>query len=288
MREYPKMQVTAIDEAGEAMIFCSPVHLQKVVMNLVMNAVEAVAPVGGSVTLLTRILPVAGTPREEGRDGHVVLEVRDNGPGILEENQKHIFEPFYTRKIMGKKGTGLGLTVVWNVVREHGGSIELDSGPFGSTFRVFLPVDRDPAPAGSQSDEEADLRGKGRILVVDDEPLQRDIAGKMLTVFGYEVDTASSGEEAVAYLRRHNVDLVVLDMLMPPGINGLQTYVEIMAIHPGQKALIVSGFSESSDVKEAMRLGVGGFVKKPYTMKQIARAIRDELARRSDVRRSNI
>jgi PAS domain S-box-containing protein len=287
MREYPKVQVTAIDEAGEAMIYCSPVHLQKVIMNLVMNAVEAVAPLGGSVTLLTRIQPAVGNPDEEGKDGHVVLEVCDNGPGILPENQKHIFEPFYTRKVMGKKGTGLGLTVVWNVVREHGGFIELDSGSLGSTFRVVLPVDRDLLPVGSQSDEEADLRGKGRILVVDDEPLQRDIAGKMLTIFGYEVDTVSSGEEAIAYLRRHNVDLVVLDMLMPPGINGLQTYIEIIAIHPGQKALIVSGFSESSDVKEAMRLGVGGFVKKPYTMKQIARAIRDELARRSDVRRSN-
>ena len=180
---------------------------------------------------------------------------------------------------MGKKGTGLGLTVVMNVVREHGGYIELDSDSIGSTFRVFLPVDRNLVPAGSRSDEEADLRGKGRILVVDDEPLQRDIAGKMLTVFGYEVDTVSSGEEAIEYLRLHNVDLVVLDMLMPPGINGLQTYIEIIAIHPGQKALIVSGFSESSDVKEAMRLGVGGFVKKPYTMKQIARAIKDELAR---------
>ncbi len=123
------------------------------------------------------------------------------------------------------------------------------------------------------------MRGTGRILVVDDEPLQRDIAREMLTSFGYEVVTVESGEAAIEYLRRDSADLLVLDMLMPPGMNGLQTYREIIAIHPGQKALIVSGFSESSDVKEAMRLGVGGFVKKPYAMNQIARAIKTELER---------
>ena len=119
-----------------------------------------------------------------------------------------------------------------------------------------------------------------RILVVDDEPLQRDIASDILTSFGYQVVTMPSGEAGIEYLRGAAADLVVLDMLMPPGLNGLETYREMLRIRPGQKALIVSGFSESGDVREAMRLGVGGFVKKPYGMNQIARAIKAELARR--------
>ena len=130
---------------------------------------------------------------------------------------------------------------------------------------------------------EGDLRGSGKILVVDDEPLQRDIAGKMLTMFGYEVEAVDSGEAAIDYLRRTTVDLVILDMLMPPGINGLQTYRQIVAANPGQKAVIVSGFSESSDVKMAMQLGVGGFVKKPYSMAQIATAVKMELERAASV-----
>lgn len=283
MRGHANVQVTSVAEEGETLMNCSPVHIQKVIMNLVMNAVEAVSSSGGSVTIWTRHQRSYGELDGECREEFVILEVSDDGPGIPEENRDHIFEPFYTRKVMGKKGTGLGLTVVWNVVREHGGHIELDCDAAGTTFRVFFPVERELAPARGLIDDDSDLQGKGRILVVDDEPLQRDIAGKMLTAFGYDVDTVSSGEEAVEFLLQREVDLVLLDMLMPPGINGLQTYVEIIAIHPGQKALIVSGFSESSDVKEAMRLGVGGFVKKPYTMRQIARAIKGELVREAEM-----
>ena len=277
MRENPDVRVKVSDESRNVLIACSPVHIQKVIMNLTMNAVEAVALHGGSVTVRTTHVQL---PRSGGKSGkgYAVLEVADDGPGIPEENRKHIFEPFYTRKVMGKKGTGLGLTVVWNVVKEHDGRIDLESGPDGTIFRVFLPSEEGRVDE-KVTDEEIDLRGNGRILVVDDEPLQRTIANEMLASFGYEVVTVASGEAAIDHLRRESADLVVLDMLMPPGINGLQTYREIIAIHPGQKALIVSGFSESSDVKEAMRLGVGGFVKKPYAMNQIARAIKTELER---------
>ena len=278
IRLYPGVEVRVVDESDSVLISCSPVHIQKVIMNLVMNAVEAVAAAAGSVV-------VRVSQREQVGylvDGSLaVLEVCDDGPGIPEENQAHIFEPFYTRKVMGKKGTGLGLTVVWNVIKEHGGRLELDSGTAGSTFRVILPAEDGLTDEGCLVDETVELRGGGTILVVDDEWLQRDIATKMLTTFGYEVVTAESGQAALELLRRRSVDLVILDMLMPPGINGLQTYREIIAIHPGQKALIVSGFSKSGDVKAAMQLGVGGFVKKPYTMNQIARAIKTELERPS-------
>lgn len=180
---------------------------------------------------------------------------------------------------MGKKGTGLGLTVVWNVIREHGGKIDLDCDGPGTAFRVFLPLAGPDSAEIPKPAEDGELHGDGLILVVDDEPLQRDIAEKMLTSFGYEVATVASGEEAVAFLEGVSVELVLLDMLMPPGINGLETYRRIVDIHPRQKALVVSGFSESSDVREAMELGVGGFIKKPYAMAQLARAVKEELAR---------
>ena len=178
---------------------------------------------------------------------------------------------------MGKKGTGLGLTVVWNVVREHGGRVELESEVNRTLFKVFLPVIKNMAVELPRETDKGLLQGTGRILVVDDELLQRDIAEKMLTLLGYEADSVSSGEDAVKFLRDQSVDLVLLDMLMPPGMNGFQTYKKIIRIHPGQKALIVSGFSESSEVKKAMDLGVGGFVKKPYSIAQIAQAIKNEL-----------
>jgi len=279
IRRYPGVRVQVVDASHDALINCSPVHIQKVVMNLVMNAVEAVASGGGSVVVRTSRQEAEQTG-DPGGGSLAVLEVSDDGPGIPEENQAHIYEPFYTRKIMGKKGTGLGLTIVWNVVKEHGGRLKLDSGAKGTTFRVFLPVAERSESDDSFIDETIDLQGRGTILVVDDEPLQRDIATRMLTTFGYEVVTVESGEAAIELLRRRSVDLVVLDMLMPPGINGLQTYRAIIAMHPGQRALIVSGFSESGDVKAAMQLGVGGFVKKPYTMNQIARAIKNEMERR--------
>ncbi len=141
MRENPDVRVQVIDESRNVLIACSPVHIQKVIMNLTMNAVEAVALQGGSVTVRTAYQQQPGAGGLSAGEGYAVLEVADDGPGIPEENRNHIFEPFYTRKVMGKKGTGLGLTVVWNVVKEHGGRIDLESGSAGTVFRIFLPAE---------------------------------------------------------------------------------------------------------------------------------------------------
>jgi len=125
----------------------------------------------------------------------------------------------------------------------------------------------------------AELQGTGVILVVDDEALQCEIAEKMLGSLGYTVSTVSSGEDALEYLREHSVDLVVLDMLMEPGINGRETYSEIIKLHPEQKAIIASGFSESDDVKATLQHGAGEFIKKPYSMEHIGKAVKKELAK---------
>ncbi len=118
---------------------------------------------------------------------------------------------------------------------------------------------------------------KKNILVVDDEKRQREIACGILTKLGYNAEAVSSGEEAVEYLKEQSVDLIVLDMIMPQGINGRETYERVIKIHPGQKAIIASGYAETPDVKKAQKLGAGQYIKKPYTMGKIGLAVKEEL-----------
>jgi DNA-binding NtrC family response regulator len=123
-----------------------------------------------------------------------------------------------------------------------------------------------------------DLKGAGEtILVVDDEETQREIACDMLNTLGYKTKAVSSGEKAVKYLKEHIVDLILLDMIMDPGVNGRETYERVIKIHPGQKAIIASGFAETNEVRETQRLGAGRFIKKPLTLEKIGFAVKDEL-----------
>lgn len=280
MKGYENIEIDSQLSADAVMISCSQIHIRKVIMNLVHNSV-ATMNASGRITISTAIETRQRGVNASGQktmDRLAVIRVKDNGATIPEENLKHIFEPFYTRNVMGMAGTGLGLTVVWNVVNEHNGRIEVKSDDTGTEFSIYFPVDEGGVVSGHKEQSQGfDLQGIGRILVIDDEPLQRDIARKILKRFGYEVEVSSSGEEAVEFLQTTSVDLVVLDMLMPPGINGLETYKRILQIHPQQKAIIVSGYSENKDVKLTMQLGAGAFVKKPYTMHQIAHSVKNEL-----------
>ncbi|MDZ7599587.1 MAG: response regulator [Desulfobacterales bacterium] len=122
-----------------------------------------------------------------------------------------------------------------------------------------------------------DYTGTERLLVVDDIQEQRDIAVRMLGKLGYQVASASGGEEAVAYLKGHTIDLMVLDMVMPPGIDGLEAYRRILELRPGQKAIIASGYAPSDRVKTMQDLGAGEYIRKPYTLEKIGMAVRREL-----------
>lgn len=273
--QYPQITLDFEDNNFDAFVNCSPVHIKKCLMNLVTNGMEAIDTSG---TIRIRLEP--GKIREEGQllDA-VLLEVADDGPGISKKDQDNIFEPFYTRKVMGKSGTGLGLAVVWNTVQDHGGRIKVESGEGGTVFSLLFPSCEQKNKDELQGGDGKIPSGHGeRILVVDDEPLLRDIAVQILTELGYQVLTVESGEAAVSLLRKETVDLVLLDMFMEPGINGRETYSQILTIHPGQKAIIASGFSRSDDVRKAIRLGVGRFIEKPYTMEQLGRAVSLELA----------
>ncbi len=261
---------------------CSPVHLKKSLMNLTTNAAEAIAH-NGQITIRTRnetLDPAEARQLSIEPGCYVVLEIADSGSGIAQADIEHIFEPFYTKKVMGRSGTGLGLAVVWNTIQDHHGAVTVASSDRGTAFTLRFPAaaTESPLPAEIET-EEATPRGHGEtILIVDDEPLQRDVAGQMLESLGYQTIAVASGEEAVEHLQGHRADLVLLDMLMGVGINGRKTYEQIIRLHPGQKALIVSGFSESDEVQEALRLGVSGYLQKPYGLKNLGKAVAALLA----------
>ena len=261
-------------------VSCSPAHIKKALMNLVQNSSEDISG-EGSVVISTRNQYV--DKRLKGYDDvrigeYAVIAISDNGHGISPQDLGRIFEPFFTKKVMGRSGTGLGLTVVWNTVQDHDGYINVRSGEEGTIFELYFPITRDEVTAEEKPIPLENYVGRGeRILVVDDEENQREIACGLLTKLGYSSEAVSSGEEAIEYLKEHSADLIVLDMIMPKGINGRETYEEIIKIYPNQKAIIASGFSESEDVKAAQKLGAGQYVKKPYTLQKIGIAIKREL-----------
>lgn len=281
LSRYPDVQIKTELSTNLFNISCSPVHVKKCFMNLLTNAAEAIT---GSGTILIETenryidKPVVDNQFMETGE-YAVIRISDTGQGIKDEDINHIFEPFYTKKVMGRSGTGLGLAIVWNTVQDHGGAVTVHSSEQGTTFELYFPITREELSVGRGTLDLKELQGSGEsILVVDDEEKQRNIASEMLSALGYRVETAAGGEEAVEMLRDRPMDLVLLDMIMDPGINGRRTFEKIIGIYPDQKAIIASGFSENEEVKKALELGVHTFMRKPYTMEQIGLTIKDVLS----------
>jgi two-component system cell cycle sensor histidine kinase/response regulator CckA len=260
----------------------SPLHVSKAVMNAIFNAAEAM-PAGGRITVNTenRYLDTALGGYETIPEGeYACLNVIDNGVGIADKDIPRIFEPFYTKKSMRQSGSGLGMTVIWATVKDHGGYVNVHSEEGeGTRLSIYLPATREKPAARKPRAVLEDFIGTEHILVVDDIPEQRDIAERMLTKLGYKVFSVSNGEAAVAFLKTQHVALIVLDMIMPGGIDGLETYRRILSNRPGQRAIIASGFSESERVKSLQALGAGAYIQKPYTLEKIGLAVRRELDR---------
>ena len=277
---HPGVYVETHFEKNVLNILGSSIHLSKTVMNLVSNAAEAM-PEGGTLTVSTenRYIdrPIGGYDHVKEGD-YVVFTVSDTGIGISPDDINKIFEPFYTKKKMGRSGTGLGMAVVWGTVKDHNGYIDVQSTEGkGTTFTLYFPVTR-KSPEERSEISLKDYRGKGEtILIVDDVEEQRKIASGMLKELGYSVVSVSSGEEAVEYLKSRKVDLLVLDMIMDPGLDGLETYQKIIEIHSGQKAIIASGFSETDRAGELQNLGAGAYIKKPFLLEKIGLAVKEEL-----------
>ena len=262
-------------------ILGSPVHLSKTIMNLVANAAESMEQ-GGEIQIRTENRYVDSSLRlyeKIGQGEYVVLEVKDQGSGIRPDDLDKIFEPFFTSKKMGTSGTGLGMAVVWGTVKDHEGYIDCDSTlGIGTTFSLYLPVTAQSHKQQLLETRWEEYQGHGEhILVVDDISEQREIASTILTELGYTVTTASNGEEAIRLARNERFDLLLLDMILGEGMDGLDTYRRISALVPGQPAIITSGFSETDRVAEAIRLGVGQYIKKPYVISTLGQAIANEL-----------
>ena len=278
---HPSVTLKTDLEEGLLNIKGSQVHLGKTIMNLISNASEAISG-QGEVIIRTTNCYIDKSIRgyDEMQEGdYVVLSVSDDGEGISASDIKKIFEPFYTKKVMGRSGTGLGLAVVWGTVKDHDGYIDVQSEDGkGSTFTIYLPATREEVTGDEQKISPEQYMGRGEtILVVDDVKEQREVAASMLTRLGYRVEAVSGGEEAIVYLKAGKVDIIVLDMIMDPGMDGLETYQRALAINPKQRAIIVSGFSETDRVHKALALGAGAYVRKPYMMEKIGMAVRREL-----------
>ena len=279
---HPHVHIDIQSEGVPANISGSVVHLSKILMNLAANAAEAM-PKGGIIRIITENKHI--DDQTEGCEGkktgeYVLLTVADSGIGISPEDQVRIFEPFFTRKAMGRSGTGLGMTVVWQSMADHHGFIDVESTiGVGTTFRLYFPAVQDKQmPKLADLSMDRYLSCGETILVVDDMEDQRIIASAILDWLGYTVVTVSSGEEAIDFLKGHSVDLIILDMIMGEGLNGRQTYELILKMLPGQKAIIASGYADSEDVRKAREIGASRFVIKPYTLESIGVALKDALA----------
>lgn len=278
---HPNVRFELLLESDLLLIKGSRVHLSNTLMNLLSNAAEAI-PERGVVTISTRNRyldrPIKGYDNVQEGD-YVVLDVSDTGTGISAEDQNRIFEPFYTRKVTGRSGIGLGLAVVWGTVKDHDGYIDVQSEEGrGTTFTLYFPVTREALTLDQSPISFSDYMGRGEtILVVDDAREQRELVVAMLSKLNYRVMSVSSGEAAIETAEIWQPDLIILDMIMEPGIDGLETYRRILELRPGQKAIIVSGFLETERVRQALDLGAGAFLKKPYALKKIGQVVRREL-----------
>ncbi|MGB5157988.1 CHASE2 domain-containing protein [Desulfobacterium sp. N47] len=258
----------------------SRIHLSKAIMNMLNNAAEAM-PAGGYLRLSSynRYLDTSLDLYEKIPAGeYVCVSVADEGVGIAGEDLEKIFEPFYSKKTMRRSGSGLGMTVIWATIKDYDGYIDVQSTEgVGTKIVMYLPATRESRETDSRRIGLEEYLGTDRVLIVDDMPEQLHIASNMLAKLGYNVNTVKSGEEAVEYMKTNKADLIVLDMIMPGGMDGMETYKRIIEIHPGQKAIITSGFSESDRVRALQELGAGSYIQKPYTLEKIGVAVRKEL-----------
>ncbi len=263
----PPVVVETDFRSPEAYVRGDPVQVEQVVLNLAMNARDAM-PDGGTVTFAVEEREVSEADCEShARPGrYTVLTVADTGVGIPKEQRSRVFEPFFTTKPQGR-GTGMGLAMVYGIVRNHGGWIDVDSAPGeGTTFRVFFPSaevpQEDRAPPAGPADTAAD---RARILLVDDEELVRDVVCRMLERLGYEAVAVASGQEAVAYYRDAGDDVaaVIIDFRMP-GMDGRECFRTLKAMDPEVRAVLATGGGTQASMQDLLDEGLAALVKKPF------------------------
>jgi len=282
-RTVPRMIDIELHLAGDLKIVnADPVQMEQVLMNLAVNSKDAM-PQGGRLFIETKNVALDAefckTHLGSKPGDYVMLGVSDTGHGMDSRTIAHIFEPFYTTKGPGK-GTGLGLAMVYGIVKDHEGYITCHSAPaVGTTFKIYLPAVDEPAEIPEERERVIEVkRGSERILLVDDEEFIRDVAVQLLREFGYTVLTAADGEEALeTYRKEHGrIDLVILDLIMP-GMGGMKCLREILKINPQGRVLVASGYSAGGPAREAIDAGARGYLGKPYDIDKMLTVIREVL-----------
>jgi two-component system cell cycle sensor histidine kinase/response regulator CckA len=259
-------------------------QIQQVLMNLCVNARDAM-PGGGCLTIQSSVARLSESDarnQPEAKPGwFAVLSVSDTGVGMDDSVKGRIFEPFFTTKEKGK-GTGLGLAMVYGVIKNHGGFINVYSeAGEGSTFKIYLPLSGKPEVLECVSETEM-AGGHETILVVDDEEAIRQVAADILGSYGYRVRLANDGTEGVALFKREPgaIDMVLLDMVMPRQ-GGRETFLQLQKIDPTVRVLFSTGYSQNEKVNEIMALGIRGFIQKPYQVRDLLAKVRDVLDAKS-------
>lgn len=267
---------------GTPLVKGDPGQLQQVLMNLAINARDAMES-GGELSFETGIVNIdegycqAHVEAKVGQ--YLLIAVTDTGFGIPSEQLGRIFEPFYTTKEQGK-GSGMGLAMVYGIVKNHEGFVNVYSEVgHGTTFKIYLPLEEGAAAAAEKPDKEGIMPGTGRILLIDDEEMVRGLASEMLTHLGYEVVTADDGEQGVRMYRRadQTFDLVIIDMIMPK-LGGRDCFRELKRINPHIKAILSTGYGINGKAQEILNDGVRGFIQKPYRIDQLGRIVKQVLS----------
>jgi PAS domain S-box-containing protein len=254
-------------------------QIEQVLLNLFVNAADAM-PDGGELFLNTENMSVedmAGKVYDSKPGDYVLLTVTDTGHGMDKETMESIFDPFFTTKERGA-GTGLGLASVYNIIRAHGGHIDVESiEGYRTTFRIYLPVAGDEEYEALRTAEEY-VRGFGTVLLVDDEEIMLKVGSELLETMGYKVLLARDGKEAIEVYKKHSddIDLVLLDMVMP-NISGGKTYDHMKEVNPNVKVLLTSGYGIDGQATEILNRGCNGFIQKPFTMKELSTKVKEVL-----------
>lgn len=275
----PGMDVELHLDAGQPFVLGDPSQLQNMLLNLGINARDAM-PKGGRLVITTcseDLSEATAVSMGVVPGPYLRISVADTGEGMTPEIRKHLFEPFFTTKPVGK-GTGLGLASVHGTVGNHRGAISVESEPnAGTTFTIHLPLLATPparAVARSGSKVRVAHGRRRRVLLVDDEEAILDVSAAMLRHLGYEVDAFQDGKVAIAHFREAwaRIDLVILDLQMPQ-LGGREVFAALRAVDPRVRALVASGFSVEDEAREIVNDGAKGFLQKPFTLAQLAKAV---------------
>jgi PAS domain S-box-containing protein len=257
-------------------------QISEVISNLIINADHAM-PEGGVIRIVVEnaVIGIDEIPSlQKGR--YIIITVSDQGIGIPAKQLEKIFDPYFTTK---QKGSGLGLSIVYSILKKHGGCVTVDSEVgIGTDFHIYLPASDNDEPAKADHDQKT-ISGEGNILIMDDDKSVRDVAGGMLRHLGYKVDFTDNGEEALEKYREamgseDPFDLVIMDLTIPGGMGGRITIEELLKIDPGAKAIVSSGYSDDPVMADYAQFGFCGCIKKPYRVAELGRIVCDALKKK--------